>query len=895
MAEKWLTHKLEFLNSEGTTRFRLDKPTAGSPIILTQAPAGDDQASFCKVEKVKSKYAIPVLSLLAIDAANRGDGLKNARIYSVAWQNGDLYAPMKRSAINPKRTANRIQQEIHTIRTLVGGDTVLAIQDGYRLTVDVKPISSLKWADSGGSRESEPAQAERSENDLRSSPPLPATARPSIEPQESPINPAEMRAEARVRLTGYQTPSIDPGAANLVSLLARLATGVVFSGFLFWLAFRHLSPAQLRRAGYYGLFALVILFAVALAAIVARRFRKPRSRLKDKITILVAQFGADELSKKYRERIIVSIGKELETNVAEVLPAEIQLNLCDGDQACYAARDFLKRKGGDVLIWGAPYPVPGMRLQLDIRFSTSRFDHIRAETFEFTERGCLLDAEFAPELGTAIAAVATSMALPTVHDSGAFLSAVLKPAADKLSKLVQGVGQMYAVDRGALLLAYGQIQLTVGAETEDEGRIQQAVGAFRSAIVEFQRRQLSLFCALAQNALGHALLVLGEREPGSGRLEEAITAFQAALDEWKGDDQVSLFRTAVQNNLGWALTKLGERESGSERLNEGLRVLRAALEENTLEQTPFRRGMVLNNLGTNLLRLGQRESEVGRLKDAVEIFRSAIGVFERDREPLHWSMAQNNLANALTTLCEREGRVDLLEEAVHAFQAASEIRTRDRMPASWASIQINLGSTLVRIGELQNGTSRLNEAVTVTQAALLELKRDRGPLTWAMAQNTLGLALMKLGEREDSILQLEAAANAFENALKEWTRERVPFAWAMTKNSFASTLVLKARLAQSSGQLREAIECFREAAEECTRDRDPQNWAFAQNSLGVALLTLGLDAPEPALMEQAVATFRGILEEWTNENAPAICKMVQGNLDLAMSMVRERTETATKE
>jgi hypothetical protein len=78
----------------------------------------------------------------------------------------------------------------------------------------------------------------------------------------------------------------------------------------------------------------------------------------------------------------------------------------------------------------------------------------------------------------------------------------------------------------------------------------------------------------ALNDLGVALKILGDREGGRARLEEAIVAYRAALLE-RTRERMPLDWAMTQNNLGNALKALGERESGTARL--AVAVYRAAL------------------------------------------------------------------------------------------------------------------------------------------------------------------------------------------------------------------------------------------------------------------------------------------------------------------------------
>ena len=134
-------------------------------------------------------------------------------------------------------------------------------------------------------------------------------------------------------------------------------------------------------------------------------------------------------------------------------------------------------------------------------------------------------------------------------------------------------------------------------------------------------------CALPIYNLGSALATLGERESGTARLEEAVAAYRAALLE-RTRKRVPLDWATTQNNLGTALETLGERESGTARLEEAVLAYRAALEDWTRERVPLDWARAQNNLGTALWRLGERESGTGRLEEAVLAFGACLTVTE---------------------------------------------------------------------------------------------------------------------------------------------------------------------------------------------------------------------------------------------------------------------------
>jgi tetratricopeptide (TPR) repeat protein len=529
-----------------------------------------------------------------------------------------------------------------------------------------------------------------------------------------------------------------------------------------------------------------------------------------------------------------------------------------------------------------------MRDRLVLRFSVPDFDHRPTETFGFTPQ-CSLESNFGPELGTAIAGVAASMALPTVRNTAVVTSTVLEPTADKLAKLVGDLGQTLAVDRGALLQSYGLVQLTIGAQSGDGLRLKEAADALRTATNALSRKRVPFSWALSQKSLGTALMFLGNQEVGTDLLKQAVSAFQAALDEWTGD-QMRAFRGATLHHLGLTLSQIGQRESGSEHLKEGIDVLRAALKAESGKRSVAH---VQASLGAALTRLAEREGDERCLEEAIVLTRSSVDSFLFQFPPMALSWARGNvaLASALTTLGEWKGRGDLLEEAANTLKGAAKVMSRKRAPLQWVDIQIRLAATLIRQGELDDSsTSLLHQSVSIIRAVLDEPLRVRHPYEWARAQDALGVASLRIGMREDNIDWLQAAETAFRDVLDEVSHNRVPAFWAEAKNGLASTLAFLGAHRQDKSRLEEAIGCFHEAAEVCTRQSDPMGWAFAQHDLAFALISLGVlfEAGTKSL-EEAARTLRTVLEEWTPRKAPAIPKRVQPTLETALSMIRARS------
>ncbi len=91
--------------------------------------------------------------------------------------------------------------------------------------------------------------------------------------------------------------------------------------------------------------------------------------------------------------------------------------------------------------------------------------------------------------------------------------------------------------------------------------LEEAVAAYRAALLEFTRERMPLEWARTQSNLGTALASLGARESGTARFEEAVTALRAALQELTRE-RVPLEWASTQSNLGTVLEMLSHRIEG---------------------------------------------------------------------------------------------------------------------------------------------------------------------------------------------------------------------------------------------------------------------------------------------------------------------------------------------
>jgi tetratricopeptide (TPR) repeat protein len=128
---------------------------------------------------------------------------------------------------------------------------------------------------------------------------------------------------------------------------------------------------------------------------------------------------------------------------------------------------------------------------------------------------------------------------------------------------------------------------------------------FALAQLERIRECVPLDWAATQHNLGNALRSLGEREASTQRLEEAITAYREAL-MGRTRERVPLQWAMTQHNLGIALSTLGWRRVGRTALEEAIVAFRAALEERTRARDPLDWAETQHYLGIALRNLGER-------------------------------------------------------------------------------------------------------------------------------------------------------------------------------------------------------------------------------------------------------------------------------------------------
>jgi tetratricopeptide (TPR) repeat protein len=859
----WPVDGLEFQDKSGTYRFRLEEPIPGGPTLLRRARANDPKAVF-EIATSTSKTAIPFLSLLAHQAWKGASAPEQDWIYDLVWRDLGIKTLPNRAPDPSQR--ERVMKVVPFIRELVGKETIEAVRGGYRLAVPVELVPNTVTSSSS------------EVSSLTASAPNPLAVGTDPEPDTvtvAPPNSSELRAEQRAKAVETDvigTSRFQPGA---VAAIVGVIGAALFVWFLLGLRSGKSPTAFNYVKGATG---------ATLVVIVVRRLMAKGST--NKITICVARLGPGRAGKAAQESVMESIRSVLGPDVARIQRANIDLYTAEAgteeEARTYAkARRFLQKQKSDVLIWGRVDQRPQMKDRLFLGFSTPDGNHRPDGSFGFGE-DALLEPSFGPELGTTLAAVAGSMAWASLSEGRVFVSNILEPLADKLSRLVAADAQIDPVDRCALRQSLGTIQLAIGNATGDRDRLATAVVSLRAAATEMRRDRTPLSWMLGQNTLGLALKKLGDQQSGTECLEEAAAVFQEAVDA-SADGQGPAIRAAILHNLATTRSSIGEREASPESLRKAVDAFHQTLK--CVENEPKLVAVVQRSLALTLTQLGDREKDTTHVRKAIDLAKRASGTFLRAVMLTDWTLAKIALAGALADLGEREGNAAKLDEAADEFRFVANVMTRKRAPVQWFNIQFRLAAVLLRRGELDPvATAHIREAVKVAEEALRGLTPEVNPALWTHAQNTLGVASMRLGEREDNLNHLKDAEKAFNSVLEVWKRDVAPFQWAMATNSLASVQALLGAKEQGTEKLLESIGNFRDAAEVCTVTTDAPGWAYAQNGLAVALVQIAARSGEKEPVQEAVTALRAVLNEITPEQSPHLVALTQDNLKRAVAM-----------
>jgi tetratricopeptide (TPR) repeat protein len=573
-------------------------------------------------------------------------------------------------------------------------------------------------------------------------------------------------------------------------------------------------------------------FNVAIARLKNDQDDETRTELATELQKFATKFnelGTKEIRSVEVVPVPFKISLDNEVNHAEIREGHRQ------------ARNFLKKHGYDVLIWGL------------VRKKESFLPSLYWTTLAHEDAYHNLTSSISDEK------------LPEISVSD--LTIVLRALIATRSQAFTEQQELYVADKIRSFI--NELQALLNTSEDKQG--------WNAKALQETRR-----------ALADALQTLGEQAGLNEPLTQAIKLYRVILQSTTTRDD-PIDRADIQNNLGNALSILGGRESSTARLEEAIRVYREALQERTREKVPLDWAETQNNLGNALRALGEREFDTARLEEAVRVYHEALQEWTRKKVPLDWAKTQNNLGNVLQELGAREFDTARLEEAIRVYREAQLEYTRERVPLQWAMIQNNLGNALRALGERESGTARLEEAAKVLREALQEQTREKGAVDWAETQNNLGNVLRALGERESGTVRLEEAVRVLREALQERTREKGTVDWAETQNNLGNALRALGERESGTARLEEAVKVLCEALQERTRERVPLDWAETQNNLGNALRVLGELESGTVRLEQAIRAYNEALAVWVTATVPNSWKSsIKENIEHTQVEIRKR-------
>jgi tetratricopeptide (TPR) repeat protein len=383
----------------------------------------------------------------------------------------------------------------------------------------------------------------------------------------------------------------------------------------------------------------------------------------------------------------------------------------------------------------------------------------------FSERA---QGALATIVGDMLAAIVLASIPAEVYSGGKYIENILAPILVRLRTLVAKFPASLSWQvKGEILHAYGSTLLTAANQRGSQVLLEEAIAAFRLALLQRTRERAPLAWSATQLNLGAALAGLALMNGNIDLLEEAIAAFRMALQELTRE-RMPLEWARAQSNLGAALAELANMRGSEALLEEAIAAYRLALLERTRARVPLNWATTQNNLGIALADLARIRGSESLLEEAIAAFRLALQEFTRDRLPLAWATTQNNLGGALSDLAAMRGSQALLREAIVAFRLALQEFSRERVPLYWATTQSNLGNALSGLARMRGSEALFEEAIAAHRLALQEFTRERVPLACAGTQNNLGVALLELGQMRCDEILLNQAVACFDGAASQF-------------------------------------------------------------------------------------------------------------------------------
>jgi len=331
-----------------------------------------------------------------------------------------------------------------------------------------------------------------------------------------------------------------------------------------------------------------------------------------------------------------------------------------------------------------------------------------------------------------------------------------------------------------------------GEEFGDNTALDRSIAVYRTAIPMAQSPDDR---ATTENNLGNALWSLGLRQAGTARLEQAVAAYRSALVQspraknpvkWAGRE----------NNLALVLVEIGDRTDDPSRFAESADALRTVAAIYATAHQPADVAMAENNLAGVLVKTAERTNDLKTANEAVAACEEALKGYSEADDPLDWAMTENSLAMAIQIVGKLAKNPVLFERSIVTLHAAQRQYTRTRDPLDWAMTEDNMGEVLIDLNAYRKGDAELQQAIGHIGNSLKEFSRERSAPAWARAEFDLGTAYDALYARDRDDAALSGAAAAYANALSVLKPADAPFFQIATKALAADKSRLATRKAR---------------------------------------------------------------------------------------------------
>jgi tetratricopeptide (TPR) repeat protein len=326
------------------------------------------------------------------------------------------------------------------------------------------------------------------------------------------------------------------------------------------------------------------------------------------------------------------------------------------------ARQYLKRSGAHVLIWGEIHGPQGNKAPR-LFWTTSQADKSGAKLYKLDENLQLPElfwSDLAEVLRLMVVTQSAEFLAQKDRSTGDQLTPFDRFIADQLGPFVKRVRELVhaswdqpgwsAESRARIRVILANALMVLGQQAGQRPPLDEAIATYRAALKDLTGEHMRLEWAMAQTRLGNALEILGGWEVEPHHLKQAEEAYRAALEQLPRKDGPEEWAMA-QGRVGNALWRLGERELGTQRLEEAVAAYRQALEELPQKHVPFSWAEAQDSLGLALRALGKRKKAAMLICEAlgthVSVWELTSGVV-----PFYASISADHVKEDITTLQE---------------------------------------------------------------------------------------------------------------------------------------------------------------------------------------------------------------------------------------------------